>query len=55
VSADHRKPGHFRILELLDSGIGEVCLADDTKRGRQVALKALPQDLVADGRNRFHD
>jgi serine/threonine protein kinase len=41
--------GHFRILSLLGvGGMGEVYLAEDTKLGRQIALKLLPVDFSRD-------
>jgi len=48
--------GHYKIISRLGAGgMGEVYLAEDTRLGRNVALKRLPDDLLTDeqARRRF--
>jgi len=48
-SAAGRKISHYEILSLLGAGgMGEVYLAQDTRLGRQIALKLLPKEFTKD-------
>src|SRR5262245_35635556 len=45
--------GQFKILEWIgEGGLGEVCRARDTRAGRTVAIRVVPDTITSDSRRR---